>query len=511
MRPTRRSIACSSVRFRSKSKLLILAFNARLETPRLSRRFFLRALECRHEIPQHQRVARMTAHEGLPAPRRYFAIVAISCATAVAVIDSAIVSVALPTLARDLQVPASSAVLVVTIYQLVLVMSLLPFSAIGDRIGHRRLLQYGLSALLASTLLCFFARSLPFLMVARALQALGGAAALSVNSALIRAIYPGNQLGRGLGVNGVVVSMCGALAPLVGGAILGFASWPWLFAVAAPFALLALVLSRSALPAPEPHSAPYDVLGALLCALSFGLTVAGIESAVHGDSPVIAAAIFVAGIIIGTVFVKRELHEAFPILPVDLLRHRIVALSSTGALLAFIASMIVIVSLPFRLQQQYGFTPGQVGLVIAPWALGMMFTAPLAGALTDRYPAWIVGSIGMAIATVALLLLAYLPADVTQASVAWRMALFGPGFGLFLGSNSRVIVGAAPRSRAASAGGLLATTRLSGQALGATVAAALLAAKLGNNGAPALVAAALTFLAGVCSLSRAAAPPAIAR
>jgi DHA2 family multidrug resistance protein-like MFS transporter len=127
--------------------------------------------------------------DGLPKPRRYYAIVATSFGTSLAVIDGTIVSVALPTIARDLNVTPSSAVLLVTVYQLVLVMSLLPFSALGSRIGLLRLYQYGQVLFLAATVLCFFARSLPFLLVVRTLQALGTGAALSVSTGLMREIY----------------------------------------------------------------------------------------------------------------------------------------------------------------------------------------------------------------------------------------------------------------------------------------------------------------------------------
>jgi DHA2 family multidrug resistance protein-like MFS transporter len=444
----------------------------------------------------------MTHSDGLPTPRRYLAILAISCGTAVAVIDSAIVTVALPTIARDLHVPSSSAVLLVSVYQLVLVMSLLPFSAIGDRIGHRRLFAYGLCAFLLSTVLCFFTRSLPFLLVVRAIQALGGAAALSVNGAMLRGAYPASQLGRGLGINGVVVAASAAIAPTIGGIVLGFASWPWLFVFAVPFALLALLLGHRTLPATPPVKAPYDVLGALLCALTFGLTIAGTESLVHGDSPMVSLAIVTAGLIIGTRFVRRELDARLPILPVDLLKHRIVALSVLGATAAFCASMTLLLSMPFRLQQVYGFTPTQVGVVIAPWPLAMMFSAPFAGALSDRVPAWILGCIGMAFSLVAALLIAELPAAPTQLDIVWRMMLCGIGYGFFFASNARVIVGSAPRDRAASAGAMIATTRLTGQTLGATVFATLLHLNLGLNSTPALVAAVLALVAGICSLSR---------
>ena len=440
--------------------------------------------------------------DGLPTPRRYLAIVAVSLGTALAVIDGSIATVALPTMARDLRVDSSAAVLVVTVYQLLLVMTLLPFSALGSRIGLRRVYQYGQLLFLVSTVLCFFARSLPFLLVVRAIQAIGAAALLSVSSALIRAIYPSRHLGRGLGISNVVVSSAGALAPTLGGLVLSVASWPWIFAAASPLALISLLVGRRALPQPAPHDEPYDVLGAVLCAATFGLIIAGLESAVHGDSPVISLTVVSAGVIVAFIFVRRELDSRLPILPVDLLAQPALALSTIGGLMAFVASMTLILSLPFRLQQNYGYSPGEVGAVITPWPLAMMICAPIAGMLSDRFPAGLLGGIGMTIATAGLLLLAFLPPHPSQFDMVWRMALCGSGFGMFLAPNARLIVHSAPHARAASAGGLISTTRLTGQTLGATVLAALLSFGVGSNRVPALVAAALALLAGLCSIAR---------
>jgi MFS transporter, DHA2 family, multidrug resistance protein len=206
--------------------------------------------------------------------------------------------------------------------------------------------------------------------------------------------------------------------------------------------------------------------------------------------------------VIAVVFVRRELGATDPILPVDLLAKPVLALSTFGGLMAFIASMTVLLSLPFRLQQHYGFTPTEVGAVITPWPLTMMICAPIAGHLSDRFPAGLLGGIGMAIATTGLLLLGFLPADASYLDMIWRVSLCGLGFGLFLAPNARLIVSSTPIKRAASAGGLISTTRLTGQTLGATVMAMLLAMHIGDGRVPALVAASLAVIAGLCSVAR---------
>ena len=442
-----------------------------------------------------------SAVDGLPKPRRFLAIAAISAGTALTIIDGGVANVALPTIARDLHVGNSAVVSVFTVYQLILAMALLPFSGLGDRIGLKRMYQYGQLVFTIATLLCFFAKSLPFLLVVRAAQALGAAAALSVSSALIRSIYPAGQLGRGLGINSVVVSSSAALAPTLGGLVLAIAPWPWVFASAVPFAILSLILGRS-LPAPRPRDEPFDVLGAVMCAAMFGLVIGGAETGVHGDSPVVSAAIILTGVAIGWVFVRRERGEAKPILPIDLLARPVLALSAIGAYTAFIASMTLLLSTPFRLTHGYGFSAAEVGAAIAPWPLTNMIVAPLAGWLSDRYPAGILGGIGMAVSVAALLLIAFMPADPSYFDIAWRMALCGSGFGLFLPPNARLIIGSAPRERAAAAGGLVSTIRLVGQTTGATLVAALLAMGIGAGPTPSLVAAGFALVAGVCSLSR---------
>lgn len=434
-------------------------------------------------------------------PQFFAAVGGISFGTALVVLDGGIANVALPTIASDLRVNSSAAVLVVTVYQLLLVMTLLPLSAIGDRIGLKRLYRYGQLLFAAASLLAFFAHSLPFLLIVRALQALGAGAVLSVTSALLRNLYAPEQLGRGLGFNSVVVSSAAALAPTAGGIILAYASWPWLFAAAVPLAAASLLLGRF-LPEPPPRADPFDFPGALLCAATFGLVIGGLESGVHGRSPVISAAIVGLGFVLGTILVRNQRWQDRPVLPIDLLQQRAVVLSALGGFVVFVASMTLLVSLPFRLEHSFGFSPQRVGTMMAPWPLTTLFVAPLAGTLSDRYPAGLLGGIGMIVAIAALLLLGLLPAHPSSFDMAWRMSLCGAGFGLFMSPNARLILGSSPRERATAAGGLIATMRLCGQTCGATLVAALLAAGVGGGAAPAFVAAGLAVVAGLCSVAR---------
>ncbi|NGY03969.1 MFS transporter [Solimonas terrae] len=437
---------------------------------------------------------------GLPTPRRYVAIVAVSLGTVLTIVDGAIVNVALPTLARDLHVEPASAVLVVTVYQFVLMAAMLPLSALSQRFGYRQTYQCGQALFVVATILCFFAHSLPFLVVVRGLQALGAAAAMSVSSALIRSIYPLSHLGRGLSLNTVIAASAAAFAPTVGGAILAIAAWPWLFAAIVPFGILSIAIGHRTLPDSIRQHAPFDLPGAALCAGTLGLIVIGLESGVHGRSMLLPAIIVPLGIAAGAYFVRRERRQAHPILPIDLLRQREIALPCLGSLSAYIAMTITTVIMPIRLQQEFGFSPVAAGAVLAPIPIVSVVVAPLSGLLSDRYPAGALGAIGMTIGFAGLASLAFLPAAPVAFDIAWRIAVCGLGFGMFFAPNSRQVLSAAPATRAAAAGAMYSTIRGTGQTLGATAVAAMLAQRLGAGPAPMLVASVLALAAGACSV-----------
>lgn len=433
-------------------------------------------------------------------PRRAGAILALSLGTMVASLDSGGVNIALPTLAHDLQVAPSSAVTLVTVYQLVLIMTVLPFSALGDRMGHRTLFQYGQAVFFIAPLLCFFVDSLPALLLIRGLQALGAAAVFSVTTAMLRSIYPAARLGSGMALNTMVAATSAALAPTLGGLILAVADWPWLFAVCAPLALLSIYCGRAALPDPQPRAEPYDLRGALMCAATIGLVVIGLESAVHAAAAVVWAGIIGAAIVVGVIFVRRELLQSRPVLPVDLLRDAPMAFGSLASLFANVATTTVLLTLPFRLQSGFGYSPAETGLVLAAWPVVMMVVAPASGVLSDRIPAARLGVVGMAVGVLGMLALALAPSHPSHLDLAWRFGLAGVGFGLFLSPNARQLLAIAPMARVAAAGALSQTTRLAGQVLGSTAAAAVLATGLGAGPLPALLAAGLAALTGACSL-----------
>src|SRR6185437_425669 len=167
--------------------------------------------------------------DGLPAPQRIWAIVTIALGIVMAVMDSSIANVALPTIAGDLHASPALSIWVVNGYQLAITISLLPLAALGDIIGYRRVYVAGLVLFTLASLFCAVSHSLPMLAVARVVQGFGGSGIMSVNSALIRFIYPHRLLGRGLSINTLIVAVSAALGPTAASAILSVGDWPWLF------------------------------------------------------------------------------------------------------------------------------------------------------------------------------------------------------------------------------------------------------------------------------------------
>lgn len=414
-----------------------------------------------------------SANDGLPLPQRYGAILAIALGITVAVLDGAIANVALPTIARELNASPAESIWIVNAYQLAIIISLLTLSFLGDMLGYRRIYQWGLVLFSCTSLFCALSESLGMLTFARVLQGFGGAALMSVNTALIRIIYPQRHLGRGMGINSLIVAVSSAAGPTVAAAILSVASWQWLFLINVPVGIAALVLALRYLPDnPQKTSGQrFDLLSSVMNALTFGLLISLLSGFAQGQNGKLLLAELVALLLVGTLFIRRQLRLEFPLLPVDLFRIPIFAMSIGTSVCSFCAQMLAMVSLPFFLQSVLGRSEVATGLLLTPWPLATMVMAPIAGRLIERFHAGLLGAIGLAMFAAGLFALALLPASPSDADIIWRMMLCGAGFGLFQSPNNHTIISSAPRHRSGGASGMLGTARLLGQTSGAALVA----------------------------------------
>lgn len=414
--------------------------------------------------------------DGIPTPQRYYAILTIALSISIAVLDGAIANVALPTIARELHASPATSIWVINAYQLAIIMTLLSFATLGDIYGYRRVYQCGLAVFSLMSLACALSDSLWMLISARVIQGLGAAAIMSINTALIRIIYPTRLLGRGMAINTLVVAVSTAAGPTVAAGVLAVASWEWLFAINVPIGLLALYLGHRFLPInPQKNTGQrFNTVSAVMNALTFGLLLSalgGFSQRVGGQW--IAAQLILA-VIVGVFFVKHQLSQSWPLLPVDLLRIPLFSLSLCTSIFSFCAQMLAMVSLPFYLQSVLGRDEVATGLLLTPWPLATMLLAMLAGRLIGRVNSGLLGAIGLGVFATGLFSLAWLPNSPGDGEIIWRMMLCGAGFGLFQSPNNHTIITSAPRNRSGGASGMLGTARLFGQTSGAALVALML-------------------------------------
>jgi DHA2 family multidrug resistance protein-like MFS transporter len=432
--------------------------------------------------------------DGLPYERRIWAVMAISVAVGMASLDTAIANIALPSIAADLKVSPADVVWVVNVYQIALVATLLPLGALGEIVGHQRIYLGGMLLFTIASLGCAYAWSLESLLIARALQGLGASGLMSVNSALIRFVYPNRLLGRGFGYNAMVVGTAFTLGPTIASGILAFGPWPWLFAVNIPFGLLAMAIGLRTLPSTPRAGHGFDFVGALLAAMCVGLVVLGISSAAHKAETGVVWAQLVVGILLGLLVIRRQADHPAPMLPIDLFRRPIFALSAATSVCSFAIQGLAFVSLPFYFEDILHRTQVETGFFMTPWPLVVAIMAPLAGRLSDRYAVGLLGGVGLVLLGIGMTLLATLPEQPTILNIVWRMAICGVGFGFFQTPNLRAIMSSAPPGRSGGASGIVATARLTGQTTGAALAA-LCFAVFGREGATVALALGAGFAA----------------
>ena len=409
--------------------------------------------------------------DGLPWERRRWAIAAIFTALAMASLDTAIANVALPAISADLQVSPADVVWVVNVYQIALVATLLPLGALGEIVGHQRIYLAGLLLFTLASLGCALAWSLPSLLIARSLQGLGASGLMSVNTALVRFVYPSRIIGRGFGHNALVVATAFTLGPTIASAILAFGPWPWLFAINIPFGLIALAIGLRTLPSTPRAVHAFDFPGAALAAACLGLFIVAIGGAAHAARPSLMLIALATALVIGFLLARRQADHPAPMLPIDLFRRPLFALSALTAVCSFSVQGLSFVALPFYFEDILQRSQVETGFFMTPWPLVVAIMAPIGGRLSDRYPAGLLGGLGLLLLGLGMGLLATLPANPGVANIVWRMVICGLGFGLFQTPNMRAIMSSAPPHRSGSASGIVATARLIGQTTGAALAA----------------------------------------
>jgi EmrB/QacA subfamily drug resistance transporter len=436
-----------------------------------------------------------------PSIARGRAVIALVCVGMfMTTLDSSIVNIGLPSIARAFKTPLTGPIEWVIIgYLVVIAALLLSVGRLSDMIGRTPIWTTGLAGFTLGSALCGFAPSLGVLIGARALQGIGAALMLATSTAILTDAVPSSERGRALGWSAGAIALGLSTGPTVGGLLTEYLSWRWIFYVNMPIGVGAIVATRHLLPRTSGRArGRFDPTGALLFGLGIAALSLGLSFAPNWgwtSAPVLGSLALSLGALVVALFVEARVAD--PIVDLHLFHERLFASSLASLVLSMMSVFAVSFLLPFYFEELRGFSTARSGLLLTPFALSITVVSPIAGSLADRYGSRWLPPLGLGIVAVGLTLLARVDATSSMWDVAWRLAVTGTGQGLFQSPNTRTIMDSAPPTERGESSGLLATARAVGQALSISVAGAVFASLGGAAAGSALMSARHSSLLGV--------------
>lgn len=417
--------------------------------------------------------------------RQFWVLMAIGTGSFMSALDGSIVNTLLPVLRDAFQSNVAAIEWVVIVYLLVLSGLLLTFGRLGDLRGHKSVYVWGFGIFVAGSALCGAAWSATALVIFRGMQAIGGAMLASNSPAIVTGNFPPEQRGRTFGLVAMLTYLGLTVGPSLGGWLAQAFGWRTVFYINVPVGALALGLSLVFIPkeAPAEKGQPFDLTGAAvflagLTALLLGLN----EGAAWGWGSPAVLGLLAGALLLLVVFILIERRSPAPMLDLSLFRVPMFSISTANAILNYICVYSITFLMPFYLIQGRGLNPAQAGLLLTAQPVLMAISAPVSGALSDRFGSRAPGMLGMAVLAGGLLFLSFLSAESSLG-----LALTGIGTGTFISPNTSALMGSAPRTRQGIASGVLATARNFGMVLGIGLAGAIFTTALARNTANALV------------------------
>ncbi|MBU3158720.1 MFS transporter [Clostridium frigoris] len=391
-------------------------------------------------------------------------------------LDSSIVNVALPVMAKSLNVTTAGIQLVVTSYLIVISAAILVFGKLGDMLGKTKVFKFGIALFTMGSLFCGITSSLTVLIIARVIQAIGAAATMANSQGIITGVFPANERGRALGITGTFVALGAMVGPGLGGFIVDAFSWEYIFLINIPIGIITLFYGFKILPkSNKTQKIKLDGYGALLFAFTIiPLFVAlGKGQEIGFTQPIILIGFLISSVsFILFIFVEKKRKD--PLLDLKIFENKLFSLSIFCGFISFVALFCSVIIQPFFLQDVLRYSPAFTGLILMVSPLILSVVAPLSGHLSDKIGSEILTFIGLAINSVGLLLMSTLNEQTSLMSMVFYIAVMTIGNGLFQSPNNSLVMSTVPKDKLGIAGSINGLVRNLGMVCGIALSTALL-------------------------------------
>lgn len=402
-------------------------------------------------------------------------------------LDSSIVNVALPTMSKSLSVSSGAIAWVVSIYLIAVSATMLLFGRLGDIYGKTTVFQIGLAVFTLGSLLCGISDSLIILLTARVIQAVGAAGLMSNSQGIITQVFPDNERGRALGINGAFVALGSLVGPSLGGFIVDYTKWEYIFWINIPIGIIVVILSLKLLPRSKNKlDEKVDLPGSLLFLVFIVLLFGGLGQVqqLGFSSPTVLISLFVS-VILFCFFIRREKRIEMPLLELSLFHSKWFSISLICSFITFLAIFCSNIVMPFYLQDALGLSPKNAGAFLSIYPLVLALAAPVSGYISDKIGSEILTLIGLCLISAGLLLMSTLDASPNYWAMGIYVGIMSLGNALFQSPNTSLVMSTLPRNKLGIGGSISALVRNLGMIVGITLATTLLyqsmSAKVGHH------------------------------
>lgn len=403
--------------------------------------------------------------------------------TFMACLDSSIVNVALPVMAKNLHASMASIEWVVTSYLIVISSAILIFGRLGDMKGKTRIFRFGIVLFTLGSLMCGISPSLPVLVAARVMQAIGAAGTMSTSQGIITHVFPSNERGRALGISGTFVALGTLVGPPLGGFMVSVLSWKYIFLINVPIGLTTFFAALKILPeSKHDMKEKLDMKGSILFIIAI---VMMFGSLIQGQNVGYARPSIIAGFIIAVLsllaFVAVEKKAQAPLLQLSIFENQLFSLSIFCAFISFVAISCPNIIQPFYFQDVLKLSPSVTGLIMMAYPLVLSIVAPVSGYLSDKIGSELLTFAGLMFTSLGLLLMATLNENSSLWAITLFVAIMSIGNGLFQSPNNSLVMSTVPKSKLGVAGSINALVRNLGMVFGISMSTTLLYASMSHK------------------------------